>query len=65
MGSEQGTFAIRTLKCLFRWLDAGHRFKLYAPQAPPPSDDERHTLAICNLQPYPEPGRYGHGLSFA
>jgi hypothetical protein len=33
MGYELRTFAIRMLKRLFRWLDAGHRFKLYAPQA--------------------------------
>jgi ADP-heptose:LPS heptosyltransferase len=51
MGSERGTFAIRTLKRLFRWLEAGHRFKLYAPQAPAAAEGGRHKLAICDLVP--------------
>ena len=51
MESERGTFAKQTLKRLFRWLIAGHRFKLYAPQAPAAVEGGRHRLAICDLIP--------------
>jgi ADP-heptose:LPS heptosyltransferase len=51
MKSERGTFAKQMLKRLFRWLYAGHRFKLYAPQAPAAVEGGRHKLAICDLIP--------------
>ena len=51
MAYELRTFAIRTLKRLFRWLEAGHRFKLYAPQAPAAVERGRQKLAICDLIP--------------
>jgi ADP-heptose:LPS heptosyltransferase len=39
------------MKRLLRWLDAGSRFKLYAPQAPPAAAGGPHKLAICDLIP--------------